>query len=90
VTRDERSAKRFRLDGVNSDVPNASSRWPFGESSSITTTLRGGVMSAGNTIKMKPENTVLKIEAGEKIQSTRRDFQKPSDTFFADLQAKFT
>jgi hypothetical protein len=54
VTRDERSAKRFRLDGVNSDVPNASSRWPFGESSSITTTLRGGVMSAGNTIKMKP------------------------------------
>jgi hypothetical protein len=52
--------------------------------------LHDGVMTAENPIKMKPAQTVLKIEFGDQIRVTEADFAALSKAFFAEIEAKYS
>ena len=49
-----------------------------------------GVMGSDKTIKMKPENTVLQLAVGDKINVTEADFVRLADAYFAEIEAKFS
>ena len=48
------------------------------------------VVTADKTIKMKPEQSVLKLEVGDKISVTEPDFVRLADAFFDEIEAKFS
>jgi hypothetical protein len=48
-----------------------------------------GVLRGNNVIKLVPEESVLKLEIGDRIRLTAAQFERLSKAFFADLQAKF-
>ncbi len=48
-----------------------------------------GVMTAEKAIKMKPAQTVLKIEFGDAIAISRDDFARLSDAFFTDVESRY-
>ncbi len=49
----------------------------------------GGVLRVGNVVKWLPEESILKLRAGDRIFLTEADFGRLSDAFFADLERKF-
>jgi hypothetical protein len=49
----------------------------------------GGVLQAGTVIKYKPDETVLKLSAGERIALRRAQFEKLAKAFFAEIERKF-
>src|SRR4051812_27383788 len=49
----------------------------------------GGVLRGNNVIKYLPEKSVLKLNLGDDIELSARDFQRLSSAFFADLESKF-
>jgi hypothetical protein len=49
-----------------------------------------GVMGSDKTIKMKPENSVLKLEVGDKISVTEAEFVRLADAYFNEIEAKFS
>lgn len=49
----------------------------------------GGVLTADNTIKYKPESAVLKLKIGDAIRVTEEGFKALSAAFFKDLEKKF-
>ena len=49
-----------------------------------------GVMGSDKTIKMKPENTVLQLAVGDKINVTEADFVRLADAYFAEIESKFS
>lgn len=49
----------------------------------------GGVLRGNNVVKYVPEKSVLKLEAGDRIQLTADDFERLSSAFFQDLERKF-
>jgi len=49
----------------------------------------GGRMTTDSTIKMKPENSVLKFKVGDEIKISASAFAKLSEAFFADMHKKF-
>ena len=49
-----------------------------------------GVMGSDKTIKMKPENTVLQLAVGDKINVTEADFVRLAAAYFAEIEAKFS
>jgi hypothetical protein len=49
----------------------------------------GGVLRGNNVIKFLPEKSVLKLNLGDDIELSARDFQRLSSAFFADLESKF-
>ena len=49
----------------------------------------GGVLDIGKVIKLKPEESVLGLEAGEKIELSAADFDRLQAAFFATLEEKF-
>jgi hypothetical protein len=48
-----------------------------------------GVMVADKTIKMKPDQSVLGYEVGDRIALTEKDFSRLSKAFFAEIETKF-
>ena len=48
-----------------------------------------GVLRANKVIKLKPEQTVLNVEPGDRIALSAADFERLSDAFLAEIAAKF-
>ena len=48
-----------------------------------------GVLRANNVIKLKPSETVLKLDDGDRIALGAAQFERLAQAFFADLKAKF-
>ena len=48
-----------------------------------------GVLEASTVIKLKPSESVLKIEFGDRIELTVADFERLSSAFFAEIEAGF-
>jgi hypothetical protein len=48
-----------------------------------------GQLRGNSVIKYKPDDSVLKLEPGEPIRLSAPDFERLSNAFFAELQAKF-
>jgi len=49
----------------------------------------GGELRGNNVIKYVPDDSVLKLEVGERIRVDAAQFERLSKAFFADLDAKF-
>ena len=49
----------------------------------------GGVLRANNVIKLRPDESVTKIQFGERIALTADVFERLADAFFAELDRKF-
>jgi hypothetical protein len=49
-----------------------------------------GVLAADNTIKLDPSKSILGLHVGDQIRMNAADFQRLSDAFFAEIEAKFT
>jgi hypothetical protein len=49
----------------------------------------GGKLRGNNVIKYKPEESVLKLELGDKINVSASDFDRLSKAFLADIDSKF-
>ena len=49
----------------------------------------GGVLRANNVIKLHPDESVTKIQFGERIALTADVFERLADAFFAELDRKF-
>jgi hypothetical protein len=64
---------------------------PLNEVELITESLMAndGVLRTNNVIKYVPEQTVVKLQAGDKIKLTQSDFERLSAAFFAELERKF-
>jgi hypothetical protein len=43
-----------------------------------------------NTIKMKPDKSILKYKVGEEIKLSEGDFSKLSKAFFAEIESKYS
>ena len=48
-----------------------------------------GVLVASTVLKMNPEQTVLKLQPGDRINITADQFARLSSAFFDDLERKF-
>jgi hypothetical protein len=48
-----------------------------------------GVLRGNNVIKLKPEETVLKLDIGERIRLSAEQFERLSKAFLAELRGKF-
>lgn len=48
-----------------------------------------GVLEASTVIKLKPSDSVLKIEFGDRIELTVADFERLSSAFLAEIEARF-
>jgi hypothetical protein len=49
----------------------------------------GGVLRGNNVITLKPDESVLKLEIGDRIALDAEQFERLSRAFFAELEAKF-
>jgi hypothetical protein len=49
----------------------------------------GGVLQGNKVIKLKPEETVLKLAPGDPITLHADDFGRLADAFFDELQSRF-
>jgi len=47
------------------------------------------IMTADNTIKYKPENSIVKYQPGDEIKLKQEDFLKLSKAFFAEIESKY-
>lgn len=52
--------------------------------------LNNGVLRQDKSIKLVPEESVLKLEVGDTIRLTEDDFERLSKAYFAEVEAKFT
>jgi hypothetical protein len=49
----------------------------------------GGILRAGNVIKLIPEESVVKLRIGNRIRLTAEDFDRLSAALFAEIERKF-
>jgi hypothetical protein len=49
----------------------------------------GGVLRGNNVIKYIPEDSVLKLQIGDEISLTERDFERLASAFFDELERRF-
>jgi hypothetical protein len=49
----------------------------------------GGVLQGSNVIKLVPEQSVLKLEVGDRIALSAADFDRLSNAFFSELESRF-
>ncbi len=47
------------------------------------------ILTADNTIKYKPENSIVKYQPGDEIKLKQEDFLKLSKVFFAEIESKY-
>jgi hypothetical protein len=80
--------RRFvhRLRGVTGKDGN-----PLNEVELIVESLMNneGVLRGNNVIKFVPEQSVLKLEPGDRIRLSAAQFERLSKAFFADLESKY-
>ena len=80
--------RRFvhRLRGVTGKDAN-----PLNEVELMTESLMNndGILRAGKVIKLKPEQTVLNIEPGDRIALRSAQFERLSDAFLGEIASKF-
>lgn len=64
---------------------------PVNEVELLTDSLlnNGGELRGNSVIKYSPDQSVLKLEIGAPIRLNATDFERLSQAFFADLEAKF-
>jgi hypothetical protein len=64
---------------------------PLNEVELLTDSLMNndGVLRTGNVIKLIPEESVLKLKAGDRIRLGAAQFERLSKAFFAELKSKF-
>ncbi|MCU1353155.1 MAG: hypothetical protein JWM05_2364 [Acidimicrobiales bacterium] len=48
-----------------------------------------GLLDVGTVIKLVPDESVLKLEVGDRIQVTEEQFERLAAAFFAELESKF-
>lgn len=48
-----------------------------------------GILQASTVIKLIPDQSVLKLEIGDPIRLTAKDFERLSAAFFSELERKF-
>jgi hypothetical protein len=48
-----------------------------------------GVLRGNNVIKLKPDESVLKLDIGDPIRLSAEQFERLSKAFFAEIEAKF-
>lgn len=48
-----------------------------------------GVLAGNQTIRMKPEESVLKLEVGDPIVLSEQDFRRLADAFIAEIEARY-
>ena len=48
-----------------------------------------GVLRGNNVIKLTPDQSVLKLNLGDRIRLSEAQFERLSKAFFAELQSKF-
>jgi hypothetical protein len=48
-----------------------------------------GVLRGGNVVKLIPDESVLKLDTGDRIGVSAAQFQRLAKAFFADLESKF-
>jgi len=51
--------------------------------------LHDGVMTADKSIKLSPDDSVAKVQFGEKIALGARDFSRLSAAFFSELESRY-
>jgi hypothetical protein len=49
----------------------------------------GGVLRANNVIKLKPDQTVLKLQPGDAIDVSATQFERLAGAFFTELESRF-
>lgn len=64
---------------------------PLNEVELLTESLLGGggVLRGNNVIKWVPDQTVLKLDVGDRIALTAKQFDELAKAFFAELEARF-
>lgn len=48
-----------------------------------------GILKGNKVIKYIPDQSVVKLNIGDKISLTAEEFKRLSDVFFAELESKF-
>ena len=48
-----------------------------------------GVLRGNNVIKLKPDESVLKLDIGDPIRLSAEQFERLSKAFFAEIEARF-
>ncbi len=48
-----------------------------------------GVLRGNNVIKLVPDQSVVKLEIGDRIRLSAAQFERLAKAFFADIEAKF-
>ena len=48
-----------------------------------------GVLRGNNVVKLTPEESVLKLDIGDRIRLSAAQFERLAKAFFADLEVKF-
>jgi len=51
--------------------------------------LPGWPTSAGGSIKLPPEKSILKLKAGDNVKLSEDDFLRLSKAFFAEIEKKY-
>lgn len=64
---------------------------PLNEVELLTESLMNndGVLRGNNVIKFLPEDSVLKLDVGDRIELTVAQFERLAKAFLADIEAKF-
>jgi hypothetical protein len=64
---------------------------PLNEVELIGDSLMGndGVLRGSNVLKLKPDESVVGLQLGDRIRLTADDYERLSAAFFADLERKF-
>jgi hypothetical protein len=64
---------------------------PLNEVELLTESLmsNAGVLRGNNVIKLVPDESVLKLNVGDRISLTAEQFERLADAFFAELEARF-
>jgi hypothetical protein len=64
---------------------------PLNELELITESLMNndGVMRAGKVVKLKPDETVLQMQPGERIALSAADFERLSGAFLGEIASRF-
>jgi hypothetical protein len=48
-----------------------------------------GILRRGNVVKLIPQQSVVKLDLGDRIRLSAAQFRRLSDAFFADIESKF-
>lgn len=70
-------------------APNEEFEVRFFNSQVLLLELPGWPESAGASIRLSPETSILKLKAGDEIKLREADFVRLSKAFFAEIEKKY-